>query len=132
MAVTGVVMMISAIGLAVPLTFADGVRGYAIGMAGATAILILMRCWYLARLFPAFGIFSHAFRAIWPTIPAAAAVLAIRAIGDSPRGVGASVGQAALFVVIVAAGTLFSERALLREMVGYLRERSGAVPRPAA
>jgi O-antigen/teichoic acid export membrane protein len=129
-AVTGVVMMVAVISLAVPLTFEYGVKGYAYGMAGATFILILMRCWYLAKLFPSFAIFSHAFRAIWPTIPAAAAVLAIRAAGDGPRGAGTALGEAVLFAVLVAAGTLFSERALLREMVGYLR--GGAVPRPAA
>jgi polysaccharide transporter, PST family len=132
MAVTGVVMMISVLALAVPLTFVDGVRGYAYGMAGATGILILMRCWYLSRLFPAFSIFSHAFRAIWPTIPAAAAVLGIRAVSDSPHGPAAAVGEAVLYVAIVLAGTLLSERTLLREVLGYLRGGSGAVPRPAA
>ena len=85
----------------------------------------------LSRLFPAFSIFSHAFRAIWPTIPALAAVLAIRAVSDSQHGAGAAVGEAALYVVIVLAGTLVSERTLLREMLGYLRGGS-AVPRPAA
>jgi hypothetical protein len=99
-------------------------------MAGATAILILMRCWYLARLFPSFAIFSHAFRAMWPTIPAAAAVLLIRELGDGTRGVGSAVGEAALYGAIVIVCTLVSERALLREMVGYLR--GPGVPTPAA
>jgi O-antigen/teichoic acid export membrane protein len=120
-AVTGVVMMVFVMGLAVPLTFADGVRGYALGMAGATVVLILMRCYYLARLFPAFAIFTHAFRAMWPTIPAAGAVLAIRAIGDMPRGAGVALAEAALYGLIVVVATLLAERALLREMLGYLR-----------
>jgi O-antigen/teichoic acid export membrane protein len=131
-AITGIVMMVSTLALAVPLTFADGLRGYALGMAGATVILILMRCWYLARLFPAFAIFGHAFRAMLPTVPATGAVVAIRAIGDSPKGPAAALGEAVLFAAIVAAGTLYSERALLREMLGYLRGRSGAVPGAAA
>lgn len=131
-AVTGVVMTVAALGLAVPLTFVDGVRGYAYGMAAATGVLIAMRCWYLARLFPAFAVFSHAIRAMWPTIPAAAAVLAIRAVSHSPHGPAAAVGQALLYAAIVVTATLLSERALLREMLGYLRAGSGGVPRPAA
>jgi hypothetical protein len=130
--VTGVVMMVAVLAFAVPLTYLDGVRGYAYGMAAATAILIVMRCWYLARLFPAFAVLSHAFRAMWPTVPAAAAVLTIRAVSDSPHGAAAVLGQAALYGAIVLAATLVSERALLREMIGYLRGGSAAVPRPAA
>jgi O-antigen/teichoic acid export membrane protein len=129
-AVAGVVMMISVIALAVPLTFTYGVKGYAYGMAGATAILILMRCWYLAKLFPSFAIFGHAFRAIWPTIPATGAVLLLRMLGDGPRGAGVAVGEALLYGAIVIGCTFVSERALLREMIGYLR--GPALPTPAA
>src|SRR4051812_35187732 len=49
-AITGVVMMVAVLALAVPLTFSHGVTGYAVGMAMATGILVLMRCYYLARL----------------------------------------------------------------------------------
>ena len=126
LAVSGVVMMIASIGLAVPLTFSDGVKGYAYGMAGATAVLILLRCWYLTRLFPGFGVVTHALRSVWPTIPAAGAVLLLRSLEDGPRGAGASVAQAALFAALVAAGTLFAERALLREVLGYLRKKTVA------
>jgi hypothetical protein len=125
-ALTGIVMMVAVIGLTIPLSNADGVRGYAIGMAGATGILILMRAYYLAKLFPALGVVRHALRAIAPTVPAAAVVLALRGISSDPQPALAAIGLAALYLAIVILGTLYSERALLREVIGYLRGSSPA------
>jgi O-antigen/teichoic acid export membrane protein len=130
MAVAGVVMMVAVLALAVPLTYSDGVRGYAWGMAGATAILILMRCYWLARLFPAVALFSHAARAMWPTVPATAVVLAIRAVHGGPRSAALAAGEAALYVIVLAAGVYMAERSLLREVMGYLRR--GSVSRSPA
>ena len=126
--ITGMVMLVAVCALAVPLTFADGVRGYAWGMFGATVVLVLMRCWYLSRLFPTFNIFGHASRAIWPTAPALAAVLAAREWVGGDRSAGHFLAEVVLFGVIALACTLFSERALLREVTGYLRGRAAANP----
>jgi O-antigen/teichoic acid export membrane protein len=130
-AVAGGIMMVAVISLTVPLSYAYGLRGYAIGMAGATCILLVVRAWYLSRLFPSFTVFRHASRAMLPTVPAVAVVLAIRAVDGTPSSFPAFIGEAALYAVIVAAGTLWSERRLLVEVLGYLRG-GPVVPRPAA
>jgi O-antigen/teichoic acid export membrane protein len=129
-AIAGVAMFISVMVLAVPLTYSDGVQGYAWGMAGATAVLILMRCYWLARLFPTFALFSHAARAMWPTVPAVAAVLAVRAADGGGRSAAQAAGEAAMFVVVLGIGVFFAERNLVREVIGYLRR--GAVSGSAA
>jgi O-antigen/teichoic acid export membrane protein len=129
-AIAGVAMFISVMVLAVPLTYSDGVQGYAWGMAGATAVLILMRCYWLARLFPTFALFSHAARAMWPTVPAVAAVLAVRAADGGGRSAAQAAAEAAMFVVVLGIGVFFAERNLVREVIGYLRR--GAVSGSAA
>jgi O-antigen/teichoic acid export membrane protein len=128
-AIAGVMMFVAVLALAIPLTYTHGVQGYAWGMAAATGLLILMRCYWLARLFPAFAMFSHAARAIWPTVPAAAAVLVIRA-ADHDRTVATAAVEAVVYVVVLAFGVFFAERSLVREVMGYLRP--GAVSRSAA
>src|SRR4051812_20960526 len=120
-AIAGVTMMVAVMVLAIPLTYSHGVRGYALGMALATAILILMRCYWLARLFPTVALFSHAVRAMWPTVPATIAVLAIRAADSGPRSAATAAGEAAVFVIVLAIGVFFAERRLMREVLGYLR-----------
>jgi O-antigen/teichoic acid export membrane protein len=130
MAFAGVMMVISVLALTIPLTASDGVKGFAWGMAGATGVLILLRSYYLVRLFPTVALFSHAARAIWPTIPAVAAVLAIRYAESGPRSAGQAALEAVVFVVVLAIGVFFAERSLVREVMGYLR--SGTVSRSAA
>jgi O-antigen/teichoic acid export membrane protein len=129
-AIAGVAMLVAVLALAIPLTNSHGVRGYALGMAGATALLILMRGYWLARLFPTFALFSHAARAMWPTVPAVAAVLAIRAAHGGPRSAGLAALEAFVYVAVLAVGVFFAERNLMREVVGYLRR--GAVSRSPA
>ena len=92
--------------------------------------MILMRCYWLVRLFPTVALFSHAARAIWPTVPAVAAVLLIRAAESGPRGAAQAALEAIVFVVVLALGVFFAERSLVREVMGYLRR--GAVSRSAA
>lgn len=129
-AVAGVTMLVAVLVLAVPLTYKDGVRGYALGMALATGVLILMRCYWLARLFPTFALFSHAARAMWPTVPAVAAVLLIRYAESGARTAAQAAIEAAVFVIVLAIGVFFAERNLMREVIGYVR--SGAVSRSTA
>jgi O-antigen/teichoic acid export membrane protein len=129
-AIAGVTMMVAVLALAIPLTYSNGVKGYALGMALATAILIVLRCYWLARLFPTFALFSHAVRAMWPTVPAVAAVLAIRAADGGPRSAATAAAEAAVYVIVLAIGVFFAERSLMREVIGYLRR--GAVSGSAA
>jgi len=125
--VMGVVSLVAMVGIAVPLLVADGLDGLALGIALATAVSLAGRTWYLSRLFPSFQILWHSARAIAPTIPAAGAVLALRALTDLDRSVGLAAAELGLYVAVTAAATIALERPLLREVVGYLRR-----PVPAA
>lgn len=99
--------------------------GYAIGlMAGAS---LIGRAYYLAKLFPGFNLAVHALRAIAPSVPAAAATLALRALVDTERTPLLAAGELVLYLTVTAAATLVLERALLREAVGYLRGRKWAL-----
>ena len=122
-AITGVVMLVAVLGFTVPWTYSDGVRGYAYGMAAATVVLLAQRAYYLQRLFPHFGVFRHAARAVWPTIPAAALVLLMRTADSGLRTKWEAAFQLVVFATVVVACTLFAERRLLREVIGYLRRR---------
>jgi len=128
MAVAGVAMFIAVMAIAIPLLFLEGVEGYAAGMIAATAVMVAVRVFYLSRIFPRFQIWSHTLRAVAPTIPGLLAVLALRGLSE---GVGTSLGgaiaQVLLFGALVALATFISERALIREIVSYLR---GGSPSP--
>jgi O-antigen/teichoic acid export membrane protein len=125
--VMGVVGVISMVGIAVPLLVADGLDGLALGMGIATAIALAGRVWYLSRLFPSFQILVHSARAIAPSVPAAGAVLALRAATDLDRSGALALAELALYAAVTIAATWALERPLLREVLGYLR----GAPRPA-
>lgn len=131
MAVTALVVLASFLAAAVPLTFAYGLDGYAAGMAIVTAVSLAMRGLYLARIFQGFRILAHALRAALPTVPAAAAVLVERAAIAPDRTPGVAMGELALYAVVTIAATFVLERALLRELLGYLRGRSPLEVEPA-
>jgi O-antigen/teichoic acid export membrane protein len=130
MAISAGVFMVVMIASGIPLVQSEGVNGYAIALAAATAATMAVRLTYLVRLFPAFRLLSHISRAIVPTIPAALLVLAGRAVIGGHRGPGRAVAEAAAFLAVVAVGTLLTERALLREAIGYLRRRAATAPAP--
>ena len=69
----------------------------------------------------------HLVRAVAPTVPAAAVVLALRAL-DLERTAALAIGELALYLSATAAATLLLERDLLREAMGYLRGRRTPVP----
>jgi len=73
---------------------------------------------------------SHGARALAPTVPAAALVLASRALESSGRGLGTALAELALYLVVCTAATWAVERTLLREVSGYLR--GALASRPAA
>ena len=115
-AVANAVLLVAGLGLGLPLLYADGLTGFAAGMAAATGATVLVRVLYLARLFPAFAVLGHIGRGLAPTLPAAAAVVGLRWAGISLP----PVAEMALFVAVAGAATLAFERALLREAIGYL------------
>jgi O-antigen/teichoic acid export membrane protein len=124
--------MVSFVAVAIPLLAVDGLDGLAIGMGVMAAVSLAIRLFYLGRLFPAFDIARHVLRAIAPTVPAAAAVLAVRLPLGSDRTPGRAVAELALYLVVTVALTWWLERDLLREVLGYLRRDPGrARIRPA-
>jgi PST family polysaccharide transporter len=122
-AVESIVTVVATVGIAVPLLAADGLTAFGIGLLIATACGVTLRLWFLRRIFPGFPMVSHVLRGIGPTIPAAAAVLGLRALDSGGRSGGLVLAECALFAAIAIAATYASERKLLRESVGYLRRR---------
>lgn len=112
--------------VAVPLLYSDGLDGYAVGMAAVTLVSLIGRTFFISRLFPAFAVARHAARAIAPTLPPAAIVLALRAVEAGPREPWMAVAELAAYLTLTVAATLAIENRLLREVGGYLRGRSPA------
>jgi O-antigen/teichoic acid export membrane protein len=126
-AVAGVVALVCTVTIIVPLTIAEGLTGYAIGSAATVAVAVVVRTYYLARLFPALRIISHSARAIAPTLPALAAVLVMRSAGAGAGGdATTALLEAAVFVTVTGVATLITERALVREFVAYFKRRATA------
>lgn len=98
-----------------------GLDGLAAGMGVLVAASMAARLYYVGRLFPAFRFVAYTARSLAPTVPAAAAVLAVRAAESGERAAGLAAAELALFALVCAAGTFLFERALLREALGYLR-----------
>ncbi|MEJ7892305.1 MAG: oligosaccharide flippase family protein [Solirubrobacteraceae bacterium] len=110
--------------LALPLLLAFGLPGFAAGMAAMTLVSLLLRTHYVKRLFPQFRILRYAARAVAPTLPALAVVMALRAVIDE-RTLALALAELSLYLGLTAVATWLLEAALLREAVGYLRRRSG-------
>jgi O-antigen/teichoic acid export membrane protein len=114
-----------------PALIAFGLIGYVIGFAAVTVIQLAVRNHYMSRLFPGFGILRHLLRAIAPTVPAVGVVLLARLIGPGDRTAPQAIGELVLYFVATIAFTLLFERALLREVAGYLWSRGAAkAPEP--
>jgi O-antigen/teichoic acid export membrane protein len=117
---------------AVPaLTAADGLDGFAIGMGVMTAVSLVVRGYYLTRLFPGLALFRHTLRAALPTVPAAGAVLAMRLGESGARTLGLALAELAVYLLVTVVATVGLERTLLREVSGYLRSGMRAAPRVA-
>ena len=128
-AVGSLASMITFLVFGLPLLFMYGLTGLAIGVALQMLANVACRAYYLRQLFDGFTYMAHAARAILPTIPAAAAVFAVRLVETGHRTFAMAVGEVALYTLVTAVATWYSERALLQEAVGYVRRRRAA---PAA
>ena len=123
-AVVNVAAAVTTLGVGIPLMFADGLTGLAIGIAAGTTVDLLLRAWYLSRLFEGFALVRHALRAILPTVPAVVVVLAVRALETGPRTLAMALGELALYIAVTLVATWVFEGALLREAGAYLESRS--------
>lgn len=118
--VSGLVTAAAFLVSSLPLTLWRGLTGFGWSVAIMTGALLVTRCVYLVRLFPGFSIARHVLRAMLPTIPATAAVLAVRAAESGSRSAAVALLELAGYLLVTALATLVFERRLLRELRGYL------------
>ncbi|MCW2989569.1 MAG: lipopolysaccharide biosynthesis protein [Solirubrobacterales bacterium] len=127
-AINTAVMCAGVLAIAIPLLLADGIDGYATGMGLATIVLVVNRLRYLVKLFPLRAILVNTAMGIMPSLPALAAVLALRlATWGGARTTLQALAEMVLFGVVVALVTLRSERTLLHEFRGYLAGRGAGI-----
>ncbi len=72
----------------IPLLIADGLPGFAAGIAAQAVAALAMRTYWLRRLFPGFHFLGQAARAFAPTLPATALVLVARILEPGSRTAG--------------------------------------------
>jgi O-antigen/teichoic acid export membrane protein len=116
----------------VPAVLALGLTGYAVGSALGVVAQLVARTHFLRGLFPRFSPWRQFARAAAPTVPAAAVVLLVRLVAGNETSLFAALGMLALFVLLTIAATLALERALVSEILGYLRGGGGIRSRAEA
>ena len=81
----------------------------------------------MAEQFPlprsGFKVLRHMLRAIAPTVPATAVVLAVRVLAGGERTGPRAIAELALYAIAAAAATWLFERALVSELLAYMRGR---------
>ena len=112
--------------LALPLLAAEGLRGLAIATLLVEGVNFAVRMGYLRRLFPDFRFLRHTVRALLPSVPAVAVVLALRLWLGEEETLLAALAMLALYAVTTIAATALLERRLLREIVALVRRRPAA------
>jgi O-antigen/teichoic acid export membrane protein len=120
-AVVSIVNMAVFFAVTVPLLFAEGLDGYAAGMAILTVISIAGRTYFLGKMFAGVAFVRHAARAIAPVVPAVATVLLMRQLESGGRALWMAIAEAVVFLAVTATATFMFERPLIREVVSYLR-----------
>ena len=126
-AANSVAGLITFLVVGVPSMLMWGLTGYAVAIGAMTLVQLVVRGYFLAKLFQGFSVLAHSLRAIAPSVPAVGAVLALRLAETGDRTGGMILAELALYVSVTAAATWFFERSLVREAVGYLR-RARAAP----
>ena len=113
--------LIVSLTVTIPGLLVWGLDGYMWSQIIVAAALLVLRGYYLERMFQGFKIFRHLLRSVAPSVPAVAAVLAVRLAESGDRTALMAVGELGLYVLLSVAFTWLLERELLREMSGYLR-----------
>jgi O-antigen/teichoic acid export membrane protein len=130
-AIVSVVTAVTFVAITVPLLFIDGLHGYAAGMLAVTVVTVVARSVFLARLFSGFQMIWHAARAIAPSVIPVVLVLGLRALESGDRTSGMALAELGVYVVATVAATLLLERALLKEVLSYLRPKGTVTPKLA-
>lgn len=122
-AVVSLITVVTVIGSAIPLMYADQLVGLGIAFAIGEAVSLITRGILLARFFAGFRILGQLRRAFAPTAIAAAPVLLVRLLAGPEGSLAAAVALFLLYVALTIVATTVLERPLLREAVGYLARR---------
>ncbi len=131
LAIAAVASTITFLAVGIPLLFAHGLTGLAVGIAAQCAVHLAFRAWYLSRLFEASASSPTRYGRCCPRFRRSS-----RAGGACARDGGARSASDALaeligYVVLSALATWLLERGLVREAIGYLMARASR-PAPAA
>jgi O-antigen/teichoic acid export membrane protein len=121
LAVLGVLSLVSFAVCTLPLLIVWGLDGFAVGWVLWGVIGLAGRTYYLRQLFSEFRMARHAARALAPSIPAVGAVLLSRLAIGPDRTIPLALAEVALYVTVTVAASVYFERALLTEILGYLR-----------
>ena len=109
---------------AVPLMYTVGLTGIGWAYAGGIAVSLLMRTFFLNRLFLDVRLTRQLVRAFGPTAVATVPVLAIRAGWGREHDLIAAIAMFTLYVLLTVLATLGLERKLLGEAWGYIANRA--------
>jgi len=123
-AVWSTLTMLSFVLVPLPLLIFSGFTAFAIGAGFMTAVSLAVRTYYLARLFEGFAFVKHAARAMLPSVPAVAVVVAMRLVETGDRSLGLAIAEVAVYTLVTVVATLLIERRLVLEVLGYLRGRA--------
>src|SRR5436190_497814 len=121
LAVASVVTVVGFAAGPIPLLLTHGLTGYGAGLVAVAALQLLVRAFFLVRLFEGFRMARHAVRALAPSLVPTALILGWRAAGLVDRTAGEALAEAIVYVALTIAGTLALEGPLLREALAYLR-----------
>ena len=111
--------------VALPAILTFGLTGWVVGIAAAMVAQLVVKAHYMRRMFPAFSLIAQFARAAAPTLPGAAAVLALRLALPAEEALLRALAELALYVALTAGCTVLLERRLVRELAGYLMGRPG-------
>ena len=121
-AVGGVALAVAVSVIAVPLLAADGLEAFGVGWIAASAVVVLVRLFYLRRLFSLGPILINVVAGLTPAVVALAATAALRVeLWGGDRSAAQAILEVVVFSGVTIAVTLATQRALLREFRGYLR-----------
>lgn len=130
MAVAGVVAAVTFVLTGLPLLLLYELPGLGAGIVLQTVAHVIVRAYYLRRLFHGFSYLRQALRAVLPVAPALALVLLSRVVETGERTGLHAIGELVGFVVVVCVATWYIERRLIREALGYLRARQAVAVTP--
>jgi O-antigen/teichoic acid export membrane protein len=127
LAIVGAISAGAFLTITVPMLLLGGLHGYAIGMLAGSVISLCTRTYFLSKLFDGFQMIWHAARAIAPSLVPVALILAMRLLENGDRTLFTAISELIVYVGATIVATIILERALLREIVGYLRRRPSVV-----